>query len=132
MDTVSEGDVHTYEREFTTDEVHTFGGISGDQQPRHREPNDDGELMVQGLLTATIPTNIGAELGVMGQELRFEFHRPVYTGDVILCTWTNEEVTESDDRYHLRASVVCQNDANERVMTAMIRGVVWKNERVAE
>lgn len=128
MDSVIEGAVHTYEREFTTEEVHTFGAISGDQQQRHLEPNDDGELMVQGLLTATIPTNIGAELGVMGQELSFEFHRPVYTGDVITCTWTNDEVTEAEDRYHLRASVECTNDINDRVMTATIRGVIWKNE----
>lgn len=131
MDQVTEGEVFTFEREFSTDEVRTFGQLSGDQQDRHVVPNADGELMVQGLLTATIPTNIGAKLGMMGQKLTFEFHNPVYTGETIQCEWTNAEVTEETDRYALRATVHCANEADDVVMTATFHGIVWKDDKPA-
>lgn len=35
------GDVYTYERTFTKEDVSRFGDISGDQQAIHTDPNED-------------------------------------------------------------------------------------------
>ncbi|EMA34444.1 MaoC domain-containing protein dehydratase [Halobiforma lacisalsi AJ5] len=59
------GDVYTYERTVTTAEVRQFGELSGDQQPIHTDPDEEGRLVVQGLLTATLPTAIGGDLEVL-------------------------------------------------------------------
>ena len=72
-----EGDVHTVERTFTHEDVERFGEVSGDRQAIHTEPDDEGRLMVQGLLTATLPTAIGGDLGVLARTMEYEFREPV-------------------------------------------------------
>ncbi|MDF9745059.1 MaoC/PaaZ C-terminal domain-containing protein [Natrinema salsiterrestre] len=121
-----EGDVHTYERTFTTEDVRQFGEVSGDQQTIHTEPDEDGRLVVQGLLTATLPTKIGGDLSYIARTMEFNFHQPVYTENAIRCEWTNESVEERDDRYTVTSSVVCTNEDDETVMEASINGLIWK------
>lgn len=42
------GDRFTHERTFTPADVRSFAEISGDRQPIHTEPDEDGRLVVQG------------------------------------------------------------------------------------
>jgi acyl dehydratase len=121
-----EGDVHTYERSFTKEDVRQFGEISGDEQAIHTEPDEEGRLTVQGLLTATLPTKIGGDLSYIAQTMEFDFRKPVYTENIITCEWTNETVEEREDRYNLTSSVVCYNEDEEAVMEAHIDGLIWK------
>ncbi|MFC6961654.1 MaoC/PaaZ C-terminal domain-containing protein [Halocatena marina] len=120
-----EGDVYTYERTFTEETVRQFGELSGDQQAIHTEPDEQNRLVVQGLLTATLPTKIGGDLGCLARAMEFDFHSPVYTGETVTCEWTNEHVDEREDRYDLKASIVCHT-TNELVMSATVDGLVWK------
>ena len=53
------GDVITFERAFTAEIVELFTKISGDRGIHHRSPDEQGRLIVQGLLTATLPTKDG-------------------------------------------------------------------------
>lgn len=116
------GAVHTFERTFTHEEVWQFAELSGDTQPQHTEP-DDGRLVVHGLLTATLPTRIGGDLAVLAHTTTFTFHEPVYTGERVVCEWTNETVTERGDRYRLAVSAVCRVDGTA-VLTGDIEGLV--------
>lgn len=127
MSQPTEGDVHTFERSFTTEDVQQFAAISRDTQSRHTEPDEADRLMVHGLLTATIPTKIGGDLDVLAKTMAFEFVQPVYTGQTVTCTWTNKAVEEREDRYALTVDVVCENDENETVLTATMEGLVWKD-----
>jgi acyl dehydratase len=122
-----EGDVYTYERTFTEEDVRQFGEVSGDQQAIHTEPDEEGRLVVQGLLTATLPTKIGGDLSYIARTMEFEFHEPVYTGNTIRCEWMNESVEEREDRYAVTSSVACTNEDGETVMEAHIDGLVWKS-----
>jgi acyl dehydratase len=122
----AEGDVHTYERTFTREDVRRFGEISGDQQAIHTEPDEEGRLVVQGLLTATLPTKIGGDLSYIARSMEFDFLQPVRTGATISCEWTNETVEERPDRYNVTSSVVCSNPDDETVMEARIDGLIWK------
>lgn len=124
----SVGDVHEFERTFTTEDVEQFAALSRDTQPQHVEPDEDGRLMVHGLLTATLPTKIGADLEVLAHTMEFTFHRPVYTGETIHCTWTNESVEAREDRYWLEADLECRNEDGETAVSGSISGVVWKDE----
>ena len=121
----AEGDVHRFERTFTHEDVERFGEVSGDQQAIHTEPDEDGRLMVQGLLTATLPTKIGGDLGVLARTMEFEFLAPVYTGQPITCEVTTEAVEERDDRYDIVCSVVCRRDETT-VMRSGFEGIIWK------
>jgi acyl dehydratase len=126
MDRPTEGESHSFERTFTTTDIERFAALSEDRQPRHTDPDDEGRLLVHGLLTATLPTKIGGDLEVLARTMEFEFTSPVYTGEPITCTWTNERVEEREDRYDLTASVVCENDEGTVVLTARVEGLVWK------
>ncbi|UTF54747.1 MaoC/PaaZ C-terminal domain-containing protein [Natronosalvus rutilus] len=121
-----EGEIHTYERTFTKADVRQFGEVSGDQQAIHTEPDEAGRLVVQGLLTATLPTKIGGDLSYIAKTMEFDFLQPVYTGDTIRCELKTETVEERDDRYTLSNSVVCTNEDDETVMEAHIDGLIWK------
>lgn len=119
----TEGETHTFERRFTKEDVEQFAAVSGDTQPRHTEPDEDGRLMVHGLLTATLPTKIGGDLEVLAHTMEFEFRKPVYTGETISCTWTMERVEKQGDRYEITANVVCER-GDDVVLTATVDGLV--------
>ena len=132
MSHLEEGATHTVERTFTTGEVRQFAELSGDTQPRHTEPDSSGRLLVHGLLTATLPTQVGGELDVLARTMTFEFERPVYTDEQITCTWTTESVEVRDDRYVLEARVVCENEDDTVVLTGSVEGIVWQDDVESE
>lgn len=122
----AEGDIYTYERAFTPEEVRRFGEISGDRQPIHTEPDEEGRLIVQGLLTATIPTKIGGDQEFIARTMEYDFRRPVYTGETITCEWTTETVEEKEDRYEATGTAVCRNEEEVVVMSGYFEGLVRK------
>lgn len=123
-----EGDTHTYERTFTTEDVRAFGEVSGDQQAIHTDPDEEGRLVVQGLLTATLPTKIGGDLEVLATRMEYEFHKPVRTGETITCRWENESVTERDDRYEISVVLSCTNEEGVEVLSGETDGIIWKDD----
>lgn len=92
------------------------------------KPVSDARLVVQGLLTATLPTKISGDLSYIARTLEFDFHKPVYTGNTISCD--ERTVEEREDRYSITSSVVCSNKDEEIVMEAHIEGLIWKNEQL--
>ena len=65
---------------------------------------------------------------MLAHEMRFEFHRPVHTGETVTCEWTHETVEERADRYAVTADVVCTNGSGETVLTAKVEGFVRKED----
>ena len=122
-----EDETHTFERTFTEDDVLQFADVSWDDQDRHVQPDEDGRLMVHGLLTATLPTKVGGDHEVLAREMTFRFRRPVYTDETITCRTRFESVDERDERVDLSMDVVCENGEGDVVLTAAIDGLVWKD-----
>ena len=120
------GDTYMHERTFTPEDVRRFGEISGDEQSIHTDPDEEGRLVVQGLLTATIPTKIGGDLEYLAREMVFDFRRPVYTGETITCIWETESVVEGEDRYEVDGTAVLENEGDETVLVGEFDGIVWK------
>lgn len=79
------GDIITFERTFSVRDVELFTEISGDEGIHHLTPDEQGRLVVQGLLTATLPTKVGGDHNALARTMNFEFFRPVFTGDTIMC-----------------------------------------------
>lgn len=122
----TEGDSYTHERTFTPEDVRRFGELSGDEQAIHTEPDEEGRLIVQGLLTATIPTKIGGDLEFIARRMEYDFRRPVYTGETITCEWTTDSVVEREDRYEASGTAVCRNEKGVVVMSGSFEGIVRK------
>lgn len=79
--------------------------------------------MVQGLLTATLPTKLGSDSEVLASAMDINFHRPVYTGELIICQSTFDTVVERDDRYDFTTDVVCENADGQIVLTSATEGL---------
>jgi acyl dehydratase len=103
--------------------VRQSAALSGDTQPRHTEPDEEGRLLVHGLLTATLPTKLGGDVEVLAHRMTFAFHEPVHTGERVVCEWTTESVTQRGERHELVASTVCRGDG-PAVLTGEVEGLV--------
>lgn len=119
------GDLITFERTFTVRDVELFTGISGDEGIHHKTPDEQGRLVIQGLLTATLPTKVGGDHHVLARTMNFEFLRPVFTGDTIICeVKIGKYERQKNDRTAITASFLCRNQHEKEVLTGDFSGVI--------
>ena len=118
------GQRFTWQRTFSVDDVRRFAEISGDRGAHHVQPGPDGRVMVQGLLTATLPTKIGGDLNFMAREMTFEFLRPVFTGNVVTTEVSVVSVEAESGRDWAWVEAVCRNQDGKEVLRGRIRGFV--------
>jgi len=71
------GDIIKFERTFKTEDVELFTKVSGDDGIHHLTPDELGRLVVQGLLTATLPTKVGGNNNVLARTMNFEFTQSI-------------------------------------------------------
>jgi acyl dehydratase len=124
MSEMKVGDVVTWERSFTEEDVRLFSKFSGDEGTHHLQPDASGRLMVHGLLTATLPTKIGGDINFIARQMVFNFHRPVFSGDTVRCEVTVLELTETAQYRELKTSWVCRNQHGKEVMTGEALGII--------
>jgi len=126
-----EGETRTYERTFTVEDVQQFAELTGDDQSRHTEPDEDGRVMVQGLLTATLPTKLGSDNEVLKQYDGIQLpsaglhRRTNHVPDRRSTRSRNER-----DRYEFTSNVVCENADGETVLTSSTNGRTYLEGRV--
>jgi 3-hydroxybutyryl-CoA dehydratase len=118
------GDVIRFERTFTVKDVEQFTKISDDKGAHHITPDEQGRLVIQGLLTATLPTKVGGDYNVLARTMNFEFLRPVYTGDTIICEVTIEKLEKQDQRTSILSIFSCKNQNEKEVMKGNFSGVI--------
>ena len=123
-DTLQEGESRTYTRTFTPEEVEQFADLSNDEGYHHLVADEDGQVVLHGLLTATMPTKLGGDIDYLAREMEFEFPRPAHTGVEITCETTYESVEEHDDRTELGVSFVCETEHGDVVLRGRSEGVV--------
>jgi len=121
---VRQGDVFTWARTFTKEEVHEFGELTHNKAAFHVEENAHGQIMAYGLLTASIPTKIGGDLNYMARQMTLEFIRPVFTGDTIRCELCITKVTATGERQKVEMEVRCCNQHDTEVLRARSHGVI--------
>ena len=119
------GDIITFERTFTVRDVELFIEISGDERIHHITPDEQGRLVVQGLLTATLPTKVGGDHNVLARTMNFEFLRPVFTGDTIICAVKIEKYErQENNRTAIISSFLCENQNGKEVLRGDFSGVI--------
>ncbi len=118
------GDVIVWERTFTEEDVRLFALVSGDQGIHHMQPDEQGRLIVHGLLTATLPTKIGGDLNYIARQMTFEFLRPVFAGDAIRCEVTVTHLEKVENHTNMAARLMCWNQRGKEVLTGHTYGIV--------
>lgn len=125
---LSIGDSFTVDRSFTKSDVERFIDISGDKNSHHVVPDENGRLVVHGLLTATLPTIIGGQLNLVAKEITLDFIEPVYTGDQIKCNVIVAELEERAYGVKVRAEFICTNHYSSPVLKGHVFGIIRKND----
>lgn len=118
------GDIITFKRTFTTEDVELFTRVSGDEGIHHLTPDEQGRLVVQGLLTSTLPTKVGGDHNVLARTMNFEFSRPVFTSDTIVCEVTIEKYEKHENRINITATFICTNQNEKEVLKGNFAGVI--------
>jgi 3-hydroxybutyryl-CoA dehydratase len=121
---VEEGSRTEWRRTFTAADVRAFSEVSGDRGVHHVEADGQGRLMVQGLLTATLPTKLGGDLDYLARDMRFEFLRPVFTGEEILCVCVCTRAERQPNRTYAEFAITCTNPPGKEVLRATTAGVI--------
>lgn len=124
MEKLEPGQKATYTRCFTLEDVRTFAEISGDKGVHHMKANSQGEVMVQGLLTATLPTKLGGDMNYIARHIVFDFVRPVFAGDTITCEGTVQKVEPSEKHTNVTLAFVCRNQDEKEVLRGTTEGLV--------
>lgn len=120
------GDRFTIVRSFSDDDIRHFSQISRDYNPVHCDANY-AELcgfkapITHGLLTASLVTEIGGQIGWLATGMSFQFKRPVYAGEQITCHWL---IADIDERGHAKAEVRIVNAEGITVLEATTTGVL--------
>ena len=118
------GDVIKFERTFTVEDVELFTKVSNDEGDHHVHPDEQGRLIIQGLLTATLPTKVGGDSNVLARTMNFEFLRPVFTGDLIICEVTVDKLEKQETRTAIITSFSCRNQHEKEIMKGSFTGVI--------
>jgi acyl dehydratase len=118
------GDVFSWDRTFTEEDIRMFGELSGDKGSHHVTPDEKGRLMAHGLLTATLPTKIGGDMNFVAREMIFQFHRPVFAGDTVRCEVTIVELEQTEQYTRMSSIWVCRNQHGKEVLTGQAQGII--------
>ena len=118
------GDVLSWQRTFSEEDIRLFSQLSGDEGAHHIEYDEQGRLMAHGLLTATLPTKIGGDMNFIARELCFQFLRPVFAGDTVTCDVTITEWQVEEGFTRQSSTFVCRNQHGKEVMTGHAHGII--------
>ncbi len=88
------------------------------------EPDSKGRVMIQGLLTATLPTKLGGDMNYIARKMDFDFVKPVYAGDTIRCDAVVVSVERGDKRLNVAMMIVCRNQDGEEVLRGKTEGII--------
>jgi 3-hydroxybutyryl-CoA dehydratase len=121
------GDSFRTTRTFTDDDdVALFAKISRDYNLIHFDARlakvrKFSAVVCHGLLSASLVTEIGGQIGWLASVMNFRFKGPVYVGEKLTCNWV---ITAIDQKGRSKASATVTKDDGVTVMEAEISGIV--------
>jgi acyl dehydratase len=120
------GDSFQTTRTFTHDDITHFAQISRDYNPVHfdvrfAKARNFAAPICYGLLTASLVTEIGGQIGWLASDMNFRFKGPVYPGEKLSCSM---RITAVDRRGRAKASVTITKHDGTTVIEAEIGGIV--------
>jgi len=120
------GDSFTVKRCFSDEDIRQFAALSRDYNPVHCHAGYAAVRgfdapIAHGLMTASLVTEIGGQIGWLAKGMSFEFKRPVYAGEQLQCDWL---IAHIDERGHATAEVRVVNAQGVTVLVAKTSGVL--------
>lgn len=127
---LKKGDTFSVSRTFTRADVHEFAGMTKDYNPVHfddrfiKAKGFDGPIC-HGLLVGGMLSEIGGQIGWLASEMGFNFIKPVFFGDTIVCKMT---ITDINEKGWAEATAEYRNQDGTMVMKGNLKGIIPKFE----
>jgi len=126
IDGLKKGDTFCVTRRFSEQEVQQYADITRDFNPIHFDERFSkakkfSSRICQGLLAASLLTEIGGQIGWLASKMDFRFIKPVYFDDTITCHLT---ITAIDDRNRAEARAIYRNQHDNIVLEAFLSGIL--------
>ena len=118
------GQTFSFTRTFSRDDVAAFAAVSQDFGAHHVEPDAQGRVMVHGLHTASLATQIGGSINFISRNMVFEFFVPVSSGDTVTCVATIDEAEHHATKGRYAISFAFTNQDDVVVATGSSRGII--------
>jgi acyl dehydratase len=120
------GDSFILSRCFSEEDVQRFAQISRDYNPVHfdarfAEARRFKAPVSHGLLTASLMTEIGGQIGWLASAMTFQFKHPVYPGETVTCYWV---IKDMDEKGRAKAVITMTNEDGITVLEGETRGVL--------
>ncbi|PMY59733.1 MULTISPECIES: MaoC family dehydratase [Pseudomonas] len=120
------GDRFTLSRCFSEADIQGFATLSRDYNPVHFDAEFAAARRFRapvshGLLTASLLTEIGGQIGWLASAMSFQFKQPVYAGDTITCHWVIQAL---DEQGRATAAISMTNEDGIIVLEGQTSGLV--------
>lgn len=121
---VEKGARYGWTRKITEEDIRRFTEISQDRGRHHLNKDEQGRLLAQGLLAATMATKLGGDLNFIARRMIFDFVKPVYAGDELECAASVDLAMRKPGRLKVEFSFEIRNQDGEVVLTGSSSGVI--------
>ncbi|WP_454188770.1 MaoC family dehydratase [Pseudomonas sp. ADAK2 TE3594] len=116
----------TLSRCFSQEDIQRFAQISRDYNPVHcdarfAEARRFKAPVSHGLLTTSLMTENGGQIGWPASAMTFHLKRPVYPGDTVTCHWL---IKDTDEKGRATAVVTMTNEDGITVLEGETSGVL--------
>ncbi|MDU1953950.1 MAG: hypothetical protein E7G36_05785 [Peptoniphilus rhinitidis] len=113
-----------YERIFTEKDVYDYAKNANFWGKHHKGPNEKGEYLLQGLLTASLTNKIGGDYDILMYKMEFDFLKKAYTGRKIKSINVVDNIENKKDRNFIDITSDVYDENGDHLLHGILRGIL--------
>lgn len=121
---LNKGEKIIYERVFTKKDVYDYAENANFWGKHHESPNDRGEYLLQGLLTASLTNKIGGNYDILMYKMDFDFLKKAYTGRKIKSINVVDNVENKRGKNFIDITSDVYDENGDLLIHAILKGIL--------
>lgn len=121
---LNKGEKIIYERVFTKKDVYDYAENANFWGKHHESPNDRGEYLLQGLLTASLTNKIGGDYDILMYKMDFDFLKKAYTGIKIKSINVVDNVENKRGKNFIDITSDVYDENGDHLIHAILKGIL--------
>ena len=121
---LNKDDEVVYERVFTEKDLKDYAIIANFWGKHHEIPNDKGEYLLQGLLTASLTNKIGGDYNILMCKMEFDFLKKAYTGRKLKCVNVVDSLINKGSKNFIDIISDVYDENGDHLLHGFLRGIL--------
>lgn len=121
---LNKDDEVVYERVFTEKDLKDYAIIANFWGKHHEIPNDRGEYLLQGLLTASLTNKIGGDYDILMYKMEFDFLKKAYTGRKLKCVNVVDSLINKGGKNFIDIISDVYDENGDHLLHGFLRGIL--------